>query len=552
MELTFDWREFTGDDSPVTAKTGDAGRREVRLRALLHQLFESCPVGLFAIDNASGRFTRVNREFSRITGYTAKECTKLSFTRIVAPEDRDRISDYRRRRMQGDPTLPPSYEMLIQARTGERRVVHFVSNVVRFSDTIFGAIQDITDEKLRRDPVLLAQRMDSLAVLAGGLAGEFNNLLGAISGYAELALSRVDAESDAVTALKKIQGASAEALSHVQALLSFARSGANAMESVDLGALVRSVASVLPAAGGRPHSLEFEDMETKAIVRGDASQLEQAIFNVLNNAIESLGESGGRVRVGLSRIKLAPEAVEGLAPGGYVELLVEDSGRGITGELLSRVFQPFFTTKDPQAHPGLGLSTAYGIVREHGGTITMSSEPSVGTTVSLLLPVEKEPAMLVPATLPGKTLPAVHPGADATILIVDDQEYVAELFREILSEAGMKAEFETSAARALDRIRSGEIDPDLLVVDLMMPDMDGRTFVRKLREWSRTVPVVITSGYASPKDGDWELGATTEGFLKKPFRREDVLTMVLNCLHDAAQESGVAAPDDGPASTRDH
>jgi len=496
---------------------------------MLWGLFARCPIGLFALDNETGLFLKVNTEFARIVGYSKEECRGLSFTRIVAPEDLDRVKDYRERRMRGDPTLPQSYEMLIQTKMGDRKVVLFHANLIPFRDAIFAAIQDITSEKLMLEPMLHTQKMDSLTLLAGGLANEFNNLLTAISGHAQLALTRTGLPSEVARSLQKIESAVSRAVIHVDAMLSFARSGTHALESVAIGPVLSNILSVLPSAGGRHARIVAENLENIGSVRGDGSQLEQAFFNILVNAVESFEKEHGTICVEATHAALSQEADEELPAGEYLRIDISDDGCGIAMESRTRVFQPFFTTKDTPQHPGLGLSVAYGIVQDHGGTIRLQSELGQGTCLSILLPLEKDPSLLVPARLQTET--TADAGSE-TILVVDDQESVAELFRDMLAADGYDAHYETCAATALTKLESGEIVPDLLLVDLMMPDLDGRALIRRVRERDGNLPIVVTSGYSRPEEGDFGLSSMTSGFLKKPFSRDELLGLVRSALRE--------------------
>ena len=532
MPSQFEWDDFVGT-RPGARPDPHGAAPLSRLRAIGLRLFYECPIGLLTLDHRTGLFRAVNREFTRITGYTQEESLKLSYRDVLAPEDQARVADFRRRRLQGDPTLPQRYEILVLTRSGERKVVVFTVGIVPFSDVLLAAIQDVTAERLTAEPLLHAQKIDSLAVLAGGMANEFNNLLATISGYAELALTRSSDRPDVAKSLGKIVGAVAEAVKHVESLLSFARSGSNALESLDPGKLVHSILSVLPSAAGRQLSLITQGLDNLGQVRGDSSQLEQALFNVLLNAAEALEPESGTIRVHASLEEITSANDLELMPAQYVRIDVTDDGCGIPAESRARVFHPYFTTKAVPTHSGLGLSTAHGIVREHGGAIILRSELNQGTSVSVLLPSTLEPSRLVPAPLDSN--PAPVPRAK-TILIVDDLPHVAELFRDILENQGYTATCETSAIAALQKVTSEEIKPDLAIVDLMMPDLPGRELVRALRRSDGKLPILITSGYSGAEVGDHELKAMTSGFLRKPFSQDELLGLVGRALRSEPDE----------------
>ena len=520
MRWPFQWRDIAGaqveDRSP-----GETLEQLETTRAILWRLFDNCPVGLFALHNTSGEFERVNEAFSRILGLPAEEYVGMPFEQVLAPEDLERVRDYRLRRIKGDPTLPTSYEMLLQNRFGDRKVVLFQAEVVPFKDVILGAIQDITREKLLLNPVMHAQKLESLATLAGGFASEFNNLLAAVSGYAQLAKSRAGELPEVVEALESIQSVVARGVENIQTLLTFARRGSQAIETVDLGALVHDLLPVMPQIGGRNITVAADEATRFGFTRGDGGQLEQALLTVLTNAVESLDESGGDIRISSDTVRFDSEEEDGLPPGDYLIVTVEDNGNGIPLEHQDRVFQPFFSTKDSAGHPGLGLAVAHGIVREHGGTTRLESERGKGTSVSFYLPRDPGPSLLVPAHVTDVSEPPRR-----TVLVVDDQDFVGELIGDVLETAGYDCAYLSSGREALRQLADRELSPDLAIIDLLMPDMDGRTLIRKIAALDASIPIVATSGFAAPEEGDRQLTTLTTAFLKKPFLNEELLALI--------------------------
>ena len=528
MKEGFLWRDLTGsvDDDHQDV---DSIRGALRIaRAVLEELIDNLPVGIFCLDDRTNQFLLANREFESITQYSRKELAQLNYSEVLAPEDRERVAEMRRRRLSGDPSLPSKYEMLIITRHGDRRVVVFHSDVVPFKDIVLGVARDVTNEKLMVDPLLHTQRADSLASLAGGLASEFNNLLSVISGYAQLAITRSQQRPGLLEPLELIQEAVKQAVSQVNSLLSFARRGNNAMESVNIGTTLSELLSALPSMAPGGYTIRTENIGGARQVRGDASTMEQAFLNLLVNAVESLPNAVGNILVRCNIITIHPGESSELPPGRYSVISIADDGSGIALENQPRLFQPFFTTKNSQHHPGLGLSTSYGIIRNHGGTIQVTSTRGQGTTMKVLLPAERDPSQLVPAPIEPDSLPGAQ--SKPHILVVDDQEIVAELVADVLEASGFSAQFETSARNALQKIREGEITPDLIIVDIMMPDMDGRTLIRLLQKDIPQVPIVATSGYMAPQEGDNEISDLIRGFLKKPFRNDELVRLINDVL----------------------
>ncbi len=524
MGQPIDWTDLVGTGQGAGTETETS-----RLRHGLQRLFEKAPVGLFILDNESGQFLHVNPEFARITGYSQKELTGMPFTRVVAPEDLERVREYRRRRMRNDLTLPVEYEMLLVHRCGDRRAVIYTANPIPTTNALSGAVRDVTDEKLRGDSAAHRQRMEGLASLAGGLAGEFNNLLATISGYADLGLTGLSPDSRAAHSLTRIQQASILALGHVRDLLSFAQSGSNAMELVDLPNLMEGVVRFAPkAVAGKSATIAWQSTPQRATTRGDHGQLEQAMVNILVNALEAVPASGGEITITLDQVSRGLGEDEELPAGDYLSVSFIDNGHGIAPEDQERVFQPFFSSRPGRRHTGLGLSTALGIIREHGGKLTLSSEIDRGTQVTVFLPKEAAPDHLLPAPIPEPPVPV--PNRSVNVLVVDDQEYVLELFGDILEELGHRPACYPSADRALADILSGAVQPEVIIVDLLMPGMDGRTFIRRARAAGIRHPIIVTSGFSGGEAGDLELRAQTCGFLRKPFSQKDLQQLLHQAL----------------------
>ena len=233
------------------------------------------------------------------------------------------------------------------------------------------------------------------------------------------------------------------------------------------------------------------------------------------------------------RLEIAHQELTGLPLGLYVRIVVSDNGHGISEEDLERVLQPFFTRRQSSRHTGLGLSTAYGMIRDHGGSLTIRSKPNSGTKVSILLPLAPTPEELAPARLedPPEGIESI-----ATILVIDDQEFVNELFRDVLEECGYTVHSFIEATEALAAIRTGSIAPDLAMVDLMMPHMDGRTFIRESRDSGMASPILVTSGFSIAEDGDQALRGETCGFLRKPFRAAELRSAVDSALREREED----------------
>jgi len=495
-------------------------------RELLYRLFDSLPIGLVVVDNASGNILRANEAAARLWGYTVAECVGLPLLTTIAPEDMERVRDFRIRRLRGDPTIPRSYELLMRNRHGDRRVVVTHIGLIPFDDVIVASLQDVTSERLMLDPMLYNQRSEAVSSLAAGVAGEFNSLLAAMSGYAQLALARVEGPAESRAALEKVIGAAHKGGELVRSLMSFARRGSTLLESVDVDQTVSGLLELVPRLVGRNVETALHVDGPARIVRGDSSQIEQAILNVLVNAAESLPDGTGRVDVYVQTTREGqgterepgPETTRGgrgtvqePGPGAFAVVRVQDNGSGIKVSDLPRVFQPFFTTKDDGRHSGLGLPTAQGIINGHGGRLHMESVWGRGTTVTIHLQLQEAPSRLVPALVTD----GESDRSRKQVVVVDDQEFVAELVRDLIETAGFSARSFTSSQSALEAVRGGKVRPDLAIVDLMMPGMGGVAATRAIRQKYPAVQVVALTSFKEENMVQGALQAGAMGYLLK-------------------------------------
>ncbi|HJL19848.1 MAG TPA: ATP-binding protein [Sandaracinaceae bacterium LLY-WYZ-13_1] len=359
------------------------------------------------------------------------------------------------------------------------------------------------------------QRLESLGVLAGGIAHDFNNLLMAILGNAELTLLDLSEGSPAREHVEQITQASRRASELTQQILAYAGRARIEAHPLRFGDLVSGMTELLAAV--LPKNARFALSEAPDVppVRADAGQVRQVVLNLLTNAAESLDGAPGTlaVRIDVESHATPPEgrfAPGAASPGRYVVLEVSDTGRGIPEEAQTRVFEPFYTTKEMGR--GLGLSVVAGIVRAHGGVLQLRSEPGAGSTFRLLWPAAEEAI-----TAPGASTPEAEPRALAgrRILVVDDTAAVRETVAKVLEHAGAEPAMAADGEEALERL-AGEPGFDAAVVDLTMPGRGGREVLEAIRANDPRFPVLLMSGYAQSDGG--LLDDVAARFVQKPFR----------------------------------
>lgn len=396
-------------------------------------------------------------------------------------------------------------------------------------DSVLRHAADLRDRVRLEHQLHLVQRMETVGQLAGGIAHEFNNILTAIVGFGTLLAERVADDPAASGQVREILTGADRATTLTRDLLAFSRRQVLRPTNVNLAELVTQLARMLRGVVGSHIDLKVRSADRLPAIRADRAQLEQAITNLAINARDAM-PNGGHLIVELDEVVLDGTYCEthvSARPGRHVRLCISDTGVGIDPALLPRVFEPFFTTRDPAKASGLGLSTVYGIVKQSGGNIWVYSEPNLGTTFKLYFPVESaEESVPVQTDAPKRE---TSQGSE-TILLVDDTDMVRRLARDVLSTAGYRV-LEAGGADEAIQVAGNQLDPiDLLVTDVVMPGRNGIELADRLRTSRSDLPVLYISGYtdmAIVRDG---LLSQDVAFLQKPFTPDDLLRKVRQVL----------------------
>lgn len=394
-----------------------------------------------------------------------------------------------------------------------------------------GTLMDITARKALQDQLLRSQRMEAFGQLAGGVAHDFNNFLTTILGYSDLLLGGNSLKGKLASHVTEIQRAATRASSLTSQLLAFSRRHPIDARVLDVNALITNLERSFLRLLGENITVQCELHRGKegAHIRADRSQLTQVILNLVVNARDAMPR-GGRVclTTAVSRFEgnngsQAP--CRELAPGEYVSIQVRDNGAGMTPEVKARVFEPFFTTKERVVGSGLGLATSYGIVRQSGGDICVESTPDVGTTVTIFLP--RVPAPEVTYKKPGRKAPT----GSETVLVVEDDISVRHLTVRVLRDLGYNV-IEAASGDDAQRlfVAKGKEPIDLVVSDIVLPEMSGEHFVTWLRKNRPTAKVVFISGYLDESLNDLAPAPNEKFFLPKPFDPTQLATKVREAL----------------------
>ena len=377
-----------------------------------------------------------------------------------------------------------------------------------------GILRDITERTRLEQQLRQAERLDSLGRLAGGIAHDFNNILAVISGYADI-LAEELAEHACRADVQAIAQAAARGSGLTRQLLIFSRLEPSRPETLDLNTVAADMQRLLARTLGEDIELTTMLAPDLPPITMDRSKLEQVLMNAVMNSRAAM-PSGGRLTI-----------ATGAEPGDeFVSLSIADTGSGMPPEVAARAFEPFFTTKGRGKGTGLGLATAYGVVADVGGTITLDSQPGMGTTVKVRLPVSSEAPS---APVPAKPAEAAA-GAGKRILVVEDEDGVRDIVCRILAKAGYEVHAAGDPQQALKLCLDRNLEVDALLSDVIMPGMSGTQLAAELRQSRPDLPVLFMSGYTSgPAPGGQELPPDAP-LLHKPFQNDQLLAALHQLL----------------------
>ena len=407
--------------------------------------------------------------------------------------------------------------------------------------TNFVAVKhDVTDQIKLQEQFIQSQKMEAVGTLAGGISHDFNNVLQPILGYSELLLLRKKEGEPDYADIQKIYQAGLRGADMIKSLMTFSRKTETEFVPVDLNQEITLVQYLLSQTIPKTIKIDVHLSEVLESIQGDSSQIGQVLMNLGVNARDAMTD-GGILTIETANIQLDKEdgitCLEEIKPGSYVLLTVSDTGQGMDKETLSHIFEPFFTTKEEGKGTGLGLATVYGIVNRHGGHISCYSEPGIGTSFKIYLP-----AIQTKKELETPTFEKAIPGGTETIFLVEDDESIRNLSAAILNKFGYKVITAGDGKEALEIYQVEKDHIDLIMLDLIMPIMDGKKCLEEILYINPNAKVVIASGYSEggQPNGDTPVGA--KGFVQKPYDIRELLTKIREVLDK---------DNSGPVNTED-
>ena len=498
-------------------------------RARLASILSEIDAIVWEADALRERFTFVSQQAESMLGYELSRWLEEDgfWHRIVDPEDSLLAELYFRESIgRGE---DHEYEYRVRHADGHSlwlrdgvRVVQGVSGDVRLR----GVTVDVTARRELEERLLQSQKMDAIGQLAAGVAHDFNNLLVVISGYTDLLLGRT-ADEESANQLREISHAARRATGLTTQLLAFGRRAPNLDEEIDLNDLVRGIEPMLRRLIDEDVALVLQAAAPLEPVRADTGQLEQVLVNLVINARDAMPH-GGEIRIETTSVDLdvAGAAELGLIVGRYAVLEVSDNGTGMSNETKARIFEPFFTTKAQGKGTGLGLATVYGIVEQADGKVTIDTEVGRGTTFTIFYPT------IGVSDEPGVDEPAVAP----RVLVVEDEPAVRRLVRSVLEAEGYRVHEAANGREALEYLERRASHVDLILTDVVMPDINGPELVTRLGGLGHSARILFMSGYADSKLLSRGLNERTMRILRKPFTPDELKIRVGELIADIAAE----------------
>ena len=501
------------------------GRQRARSDVALHEsearycaLYDYTPVMMHSIDT-TGAIISVNRHWLDTLGYTREEVLGKPLTAFLTEASRRYATEERLPAFfQTGICRDIAYQMV--RKNGE--VIDVLLSAASERDAS-GAIQyslaftvDITERKRLEAQMRQGQKMEAIGTLAGGIAHEFNNILSAIIGYADLSQYEVPQGSTSWSNMQEVLKAGRRAKELVQQILAFSHPGDHDREVIPITLAIAETLTLLRAT--LPSTIDMHQYldDASGTVLANRTQLHQVLLNLCTNAEYAMRDTGGVLTISVEPVeadRAFASAHPPLSPGSYVCLRVRDTGPGMPPAVVERIFDPFFTTKVIGEGTGMGLAIVHGIVTGHNGAITVESTPGVGSTFTVYLPQSA-------ATTPTEELPPPIedlPKGHGHLLFVDDEPMLARLGHGMLTHLGYDVEVYTSSPDALEAFRTAPDRFDLVIMDQTMPHMTGEVLTKELRRIRPDIPIILCTGFSHVMDAEKARAMGVDAFCMKPL-----------------------------------
>jgi len=488
-------------------------------------LVNASPDIIYILDR-EGKFTFINGAVESLLGYKSDQLIGRHYTSIVFEEDLGKAKCFFNQRRTGE-RAARGVELSLkcfQKSNGPRKLLTVELRAMGIYDRpvdqeektfigTYGVARDVTDRKRLEAQLLQAQKMEAIGTLAGGIAHDFNNLLMGIQGHISLMALDIGPHHPHFDHLRGVENMVSRGACLTKQLLGFARGGKYDVRSTDLNELIDNS---LEMFGRTKKEIRIHRKFQKDIwaVEVDRGQIEQVMLNLYVNAWQAM-PGGGDLYLETENVRLDERVLSpfGVKPGSYVKVSVTDTGVGLDEETQQRIFEPFFTTKEVGRGTGLGLASAYGIIKNHDGIIDVCSEKGGGTTFCIYLPAAEAP---VSEQVAEKREEEIHRGRE-TVLLVDDEDMIIDVGHKMLKVMGYEVLLARSGKEAIEVYEKNKHRVALVILDMIIPDTGGGEIYERMREINPDVKVLLSSGYSIDGEATQILEQGCDGFIQKPF-----------------------------------
>jgi PAS domain S-box-containing protein len=513
--------------------------RERKERALcqseerFQELFENARDIIFTLD-LEGNFTSLNKSAVEVMGWSKDEALKINIKSLVAPEHLNLCRQMMQRILHEEPSQ--QFEISLSRKDGQKVLLETSARLIQLEGKkkgVQGIARDVTERRALENMVRQSQKLDAIGRLSAGLAHDFNNLLCVISGHTELLSERLAPEHHGAKNVAQVKKAVESASTLVRQLLAFSRKQVFYPRTLDLNTIVVETEKLLGRLISEHIEFSYSLHPALGRVRVDPVQIEQVLVNLVLNARDAMPQ-GGKLTIETNNVDLGEDYRSkrvNIPAGEYVVLAVSDNGSGMDEDIQNRIFEPFYTTKELGKGTGLGLATVYGIVKQSGGSIWVYSEPDQGTTFKIYLPRVDE----IHSNDPSRHQLSENFTGTETVLLVENAEPLRALAKEFLKGSGYAVLEAENGKEAIRMVKAFGGPIQLLLTDVIMPEMGGKQLAEQLASLRPTTKVLYMSGYSDDAIVQSGISATEMVFLEKPFTRDILLRKVRRILDDAPQ-----------------
>jgi PAS domain S-box-containing protein len=513
------------------AKLKETEEAHKRLATAIDQAVDS-----IVITDPQGIIQYVNPAFEKSSGYTRNQAIGLTPAILKSGHHTESFYEDLWQTITSDKVWRGS--LINKNKSGEQFTEKATISPVKDTEgniINFVAVKhDISRELELEQQLQQAVKMEAMGTLAGGIAHDFNNILAAILGYTKMAMDDLSPESRPYQDLSQVLQSGDRAVALVKQILLFSRQEKQGLIPISLQPLIKETLKMLRAS--LPASIKLKEKISAHCppIMADPTQIQQILINLCSNAKQAMQHSGGTLAISLSRVERTEDDGDddSMVPETFLQLMVTDSGAGISKECLSHIFDPFFTTKSLEEGTGLGLAVVHGLVQSHGGSIEVNSTRGEGTSFRILFPATSA----VSSSTTDDTEKSLPRGKEH-ILVVDDEENILSIRKRLLSKLGYHVTTFLNGREALESFSKAPEQYDLLLSDMTMPNMDGRELLVKIREIRPTIPAILCTGHSELIDREKAEECGFQAFLEKPIPPISLANTLHELLHDQKHDA---------------